>query len=319
MVSPQGIFVIDADGVPLMPASAPRVRQLLTKQQANLVPYLGFNVAQLTQRVKTVKLRPVLLGVSIRENVLSFALLIRDNTTTRLHAHIIFPTDYLDELPYAKRVRRAYKINTGPIGSFPEMQVPAQRRRQVLIDLVYQELSKIVPVSHVALWFEPSLSNRHINSSIQLSTRRAIPPTMSVHALDRNTQWNADEVDNLRMLVEFSIAMNQEVDLNSLPWTHIALAPVITSDVSEVIIRNPYYVSPQAAAHVVASFRDTSNGEPQLRSGIQRKVVGRDAVQFIVPYRVGDQIVWNTHEISYYQCDHIGLFELIMILHLSDP
>lgn len=78
------VFVIDAQGTPLMPTSPAAARRLLRQGKARRVRHHAFTIIQLAQAIHSPVLRPVIFGITLHPSSIEFFLI-----TTG--AHDIFP------------------------------------------------------------------------------------------------------------------------------------------------------------------------------------------------------------------------------------
>ncbi|MFL5801725.1 MAG: RRXRR domain-containing protein [Roseiflexaceae bacterium] len=101
------IFVLDAQGTPLMPIAPAHARRLRKRGQAALQPHHAFTVLQLARTVAQPVLRPIVLGIAIHLHTAELFLLAEG-------AQKIFPlltliVDLRTDLPRRLRRRAAHR------------------------------------------------------------------------------------------------------------------------------------------------------------------------------------------------------------------
>jgi RRXRR protein len=167
------VFVQDADGKPLMPASPGRIRRLLDDHKATLIPDPSFFVIALTQVVTQPQLTPVILGIAAEASQVSFFVISRDARTVRVHAHIILPLEHFHHSPYIDQVAvlSAADRDSDPLAFMYDELALSLRPAAPLIKAIYDRLAALAPITHIAFHQD----GRH-NSSSMAPSRFAPTP-----------------------------------------------------------------------------------------------------------------------------------------------
>lgn len=147
---PSLVFVRDAQERPLMPMSAAYARMLLQQGKARLRPHPAFTIVELTRVVDAPTLRPVLIGLALRDRRVDLQVLI-DQVRARPISFSI-----LVECPSRSRSihsrRRPWQPQETPAGHTLLGLAHSQLRQMVdALDAVVASLQQLLPVSHWAV------------------------------------------------------------------------------------------------------------------------------------------------------------------------
>ena len=139
------VFVLDAQGQPLMPLAEAHARKLLRNGKARRWPHPTLTIIQLTRLVETPILRPVLLGVVVHRTAAElFALTSGPQAVFPLLSLVI-------DLPRNRRSQRG-----GAAHRWQRVRRPTWRQ---LLDIgsVISALWGLLPLSHIAILRTPAL------------------------------------------------------------------------------------------------------------------------------------------------------------------
>lgn len=143
------IFVLDAEGRPLMLMSAAYARTLIKQGKAQVWPNPAFSVIQLTRVVEMPILRPVLVGISLTSTIADLVITVDQQRSRPSTIHIV--VDF-QSLPLLRRmhpnrlVPHRRSIPFIQIGSLPQ---PADHVRMLMA--VLRACHDVIPISHLVL------------------------------------------------------------------------------------------------------------------------------------------------------------------------
>ncbi len=202
------IFVLDAEGTPLMPMSPAHTRRLLNTGKATRIYHHAFTVIQLTKRVPQPHLRPILVGITLHRHtaelwvvaegvrgpipLLSLVIDLRTDLSHRLrrragHRHrrrarqrYHSPARY--GVPYKlrrsslhrSRWRQSFLAAHQKISRIPRQRFtppPTIRWRAAAIVRVLHALKTLIPISHLSL-LGPLATTQSLHQPISPSERR---------------------------------------------------------------------------------------------------------------------------------------------------
>ena len=197
------VFVIDAQGRPLMPMSPAYARKLVSQGKARFQPHHAFTILELEQTLPQPHLRPVVLALRLHQRTVElfvfatsersvFPLLrlivdLKTNLTRRLrrraghrqrrrsrsryHAHRRFGVPYKLRRPSFMRSRWARHHRVHHNRKQSTISVPASIQWQVkAIERVVEALKHLIPVSHVV--FLPNTAGHYFGAITHSSASR---------------------------------------------------------------------------------------------------------------------------------------------------
>src|ERR1044071_4944714 len=141
------VFVLDAEGRPLMPMSAAYARTLVHQGKAQVIPHPAVSTIQLTRVVNSPTLRPVVMGLALNATTVDIAIIIEQTHALPTPFHLVIdlrvPVSNV-KMPRRRTGNRRRRRRSSHVHVHSNLW-----RYSSVLSMVITACRQLVPISHL--------------------------------------------------------------------------------------------------------------------------------------------------------------------------